>query len=260
MVKILSRQVSKGDVLTFDEKNIILEKKPATLQVLFQDEDVIVINKPAHLLSERLASENGPCVQDRLQQLGFGDTKLCHRLDAGTSGAMILARTQMAATHLMEAFRCGRIGKSYLLLCVGNPTDGAYDEALGKDAFHPRRFAARKNGKEALTYFRTLNSTPHYSLVSARPKTGRTHQIRVHFSVNTHALLGDGLYGGPTRLQLAQQTLFFERPLLHSYCVAFVHPRSQKALHFVAPIASDFIFAQKALQLDWSFDAWNPLW
>lgn len=260
VVKIFARAVRAGDRLTVSAAGEGSPHRlpPPELTVLHQDRDVLVIAKPAHLLSERALGERGEHVLGVLAARGLGQGQLVHRLDAGTSGVMLVARTPAAAERLSDAFRQGEIEKAYLLLCVGAPGEGEFDGPLGRDPKHHRRQAVTANGKHARTRYRTLatGEGPRVSLVAARPVTGRTHQIRVHFSFAGHALLGDGMYGGPTRLG----TTLFDRPLLHAHALSFPQPRTHVRLRFVLPPPPDFSAAARALGVLRSFDAWDPLW
>jgi 23S rRNA pseudouridine1911/1915/1917 synthase len=264
VVKIFSRSVKTGDTLTLSsEAEKPKEERGSREQVtvLFEDRDLLVVDKPARLLSERVEGESGAAIGDVLQREGHGKTWLVHRLDAGTSGVMMLARNEASALTLSNAFREGQIEKSYLLLCVGNPGDGVYDAALGRDPAHPRRFAQRKDGKRSLTRYRTLAVRGEFALANARPETGRTHQIRVHFMAAGHVLLGDKLYQGPTKAKNAAGELaLIDRPLLHAWALSFAHPRTGKALRFTVLPPSDFTKTAKVLGLDGNFDAHDPLW
>jgi 23S rRNA pseudouridine1911/1915/1917 synthase len=116
---------------------------------LFSDDDIVVIDKPAQLLSERGVHDRGPAVPEVLASQGYGRTFLVHRLDAGTSGVMVVARTKAAADHLSLAFKDGEMRKGYLLVCTGEPGAGAYDGPIRRDPEHPRRFCVHPQGKAA---------------------------------------------------------------------------------------------------------------
>lgn len=268
--RILSRTVKLGDVLTVAPHSAVAApvagarnsqtkaSPPPRLQLLMEDPAFIVVNKPHGLLSERVPGENGQSVPDVLGRMGKGETFLVHRLDAGTSGAMLLARTEAMAAALSDQFREGNVEKSYLLIArgVAVEAEGRFDGPLGRDADHPRRFAVRPGGKASLTRYRSLRSNAGFSLFNARPDTGRTHQIRVHFTHAGLPLLGDKLYGAPR----AVGALLVDRPLLHAWAMAFDHPRTGRRVRVVVPPAEDFTAALRHLDLLPDFDALDPLW
>lgn len=258
VVKILARTVKQGDKLGLDKENTVqtVEDRVPDVPILFEDRHLVVIDKPARLLSERVPGENGVSIQDALA----GKSWLVHRLDAGTSGVMMLARSEQAALALSDAFREGRVEKSYLLLCSGAPGEGEYTGALGRDPSHNRRFAVRPDGKHARTRYKTLAVKGDHALVNARPETGRTHQIRVHLQSGGHPLLGDRLYGGKTKVDVTGRTVLASRPMLHAYALAFLHPVTKAPLRFVVRPPQDFLELMEALGLSTDFDAVDPLW
>ncbi|MCC6807841.1 MAG: RluA family pseudouridine synthase [Deltaproteobacteria bacterium] len=262
IVKILARTVKQGDKLAIDEGSAPPKSPPSDRfllpTVLFEDRHLLVVDKPARLLSERVPGENGVAIQDVVRER-YGATWLVHRLDAGTSGVMMLARDEQSALVLSEAFRRGQVEKAYLLLCAGDPGAGEYEGALGRDPSHGRRFCVRPDGKRARTRYRTLAIKDGVALASARPETGRTHQIRVHFASAGHPLLGDRLYGGIAKTAGARPRLI-GRPMLHAFALAFAHPKSGAGLRFVAAPPADFRELSQALQLTTDFDATDPLW
>ncbi len=265
VVKIFARSVKAGDRLVLSEEGQRVPRNEGrereAIAIVHEDRDLLVVDKPARLLSERVKGESGASISDVLLAQGYGRTWLVHRLDAGTSGVMMLARNERAAVRLSEAFREGRVEKSYLLLCAGDPGSGSYDAPLGRDPSHPRRFARRKDGKRALTRYRTLDAAGGYALANARPETGRTHQIRVHFAEAGHPLLGDRLYQGATKVRDASgRTVLIDRPLLHAWALGFEHPESGRPLRWVVPPPSELCEVATALRLATNFDAHNPLW
>lgn len=260
IVKILARTVKTGDRLVIDAA----AEHPAKVEyleakVLFSDRDLLIVDKPAGLLSERVPWESGAAIQDVLRD-EFGATHLVHRLDAGTSGVMMLARTEQAATALSDAFRNGQVEKSYLLLCAGVPGAGEFTGALGRDNQHARRFCVRPDGKHARTRYLTVKSEAGFALANARPETGRTHQIRVHFAHGGHPLLGDRLYAGKTKVEHGGKIALVSRPMLHAFALAFAHPRTQKPLRYVVRPPEDFQTLTETLALTTDFDALDPLW
>lgn len=244
-VRVFAREAKVGDKLSLAPAAAEHAAEATTLKLLFEDKDLVVIEKPAALLSERLPTEKGRAVLDVLAEQRIKGY-LVHRLDAGTSGAMLVARTPEMAEHLSQAFRDKTVRKLYALLCSGGtPGVGAYDQPLGRDPLHPRRFAIRHEGKASRTEYMTLAAKNDFAFAVAAPITGRTHQIRVHFASAGHPLLGDALYAGLRR----HGSLLVHRPLLHAWRLQFTHPRTRKAVEIVSPIPADFAAAATALEL-----------
>lgn len=200
----------------------------ATLRILYIDKAIVAVDKPAGLLSEqdRFAA---PSVQSLLPALLRARQErealwLVHRLDAGTSGVLILARTPAAARYLYEAFRQRTVEKIYWALSQGTLAQPRQiDAPLGRVRGTQQGVLA--DGKPAQTAVRPLMHTPHGTLVEARPRTGRSHQIRVHLAHIGHAILGDGLYKGPRYVHVppaAPQPVL--RPMLHARQISFAHP------------------------------------
>jgi RluA family pseudouridine synthase len=163
-----------------------------------------------------------------LRELSEPDTALLvHRLDRGTTGVTVLARTRAAQRSLLEEFREGRVEKEYLALCAGEPSRDAFesDAALGADPAVPGKRRPDPRGEPAHTRFRVVRRLRGAALVAASPETGRTHQIRAHLAALGLPLLGDSRYGGPRLLTLPDgRRLDFARPFLHALSLALRHP------------------------------------
>ena len=150
--------------------------------------------------------------------------RLVHRLDVGTSGVVLLARTDAAHASLQQAFQEGGARKTYRALVWGRPgpAEGAYQDPLGRDPKDGRRMAARAGGKRSITRYRTLAAFRELSDLALSPETGRTHQIRVHLTVHGHPIAGDDLYGDVTRWETVEEPALrralaqLTRPLLHA--------------------------------------------
>lgn len=209
--------------------------------VIYEDDKVIVFNKPSGL-----AVQGGGGLSRSLDDLlaAFAKSngkrpRLVHRLDQGTSGVIITARTQPAAAFLSEEFASRRTGKTYLALVQGGlptPDEGTLEMPLAKvaEAGRPRMIAAkadRKGAQEAVTHWRILARAGETALLEARPDTGRMHQIRAHLSIAGMPILGDWLYG--TGAQSAP------RLMLHAAKLNIRHPDG-KAMNFLAPMPDDF--------------------
>jgi RluA family pseudouridine synthase len=215
------------------------------LRVLLLDRYLLVVDKPAGLLSEhdRFGSPSVESLAPRLlaakgERPERSQLWLVHRLDAGTSGVLVLARTPMAAQVLGEAFREGKAKKTYLALVQGRlEGEHGVDAPIGRA--ERTRHAVSPTGKPARTHVTALSGNDVATLVRASPETGRTHQIRVHLTHLGHPLWGDGLYGGPTYTPGAR-AVPVPRPLLHARRLVVAHPKTGQILTLEAPVPSDF--------------------
>lgn len=228
--------------------------------ILYEDSDLIVLDKPAGLVVHPApGNETGTLVNALIAHcgdslVGIGGEKrpgIVHRLDKDTSGVMVVAKTEKAHHALSEDFAARRIDRSYLALCWGvpSPSLGEYEGNIGRDRRDRKRMAlVSHGGKEALTRYTVLRPFGDYAaLVECRLATGRTHQIRVHFSANGHPLMGDPVYlrripafarKCPTEARDA--ALDFPRQALHAARLGFTHPRTGETLLFETPPPEDF--------------------
>jgi 23S rRNA pseudouridine1911/1915/1917 synthase len=221
------------------------------LDVMYADEDIAVINKPASMIVHPGAGENaGTMVAALLHHLG-GITGLStvggplrpgivHRLDKGTSGALVVARTDEAHKKLVEQF-CGReVEKLYLALLHGRVKgeSGRIEMAIARDLRRPTRMTARRReGRQARTDWQVGLRLDLFTLVKADLHTGRTHQIRVHFSALGTPVVGDTLYGAPAQERVGGHLLpSLGRNFLHAARLAFIHPRTGERVEFRAPL------------------------
>ena len=238
--------------------------------ILFEDDDLIVLDKPAGLVVHPApGNETGTLVNALIAHcgdslVGIGGERrpgIVHRLDKDTSGLMVVAKTEKTHRALSEDFAARRIDRAYLALCWGvpSPTKGEYKGNIGRDKRDRKRMAlVERGGKEALTRYTVLRAFGVYAaLVECRLATGRTHQIRVHFSANTHPLIGDPLYlrripaiakSCPADARAA--ALDFPRQALHAARLGFIHPRTGEKLLFETAPPEDFLTLEKALQGD----------
>jgi len=206
-----------------------LRPEPGPLDVRYQDASLLIVSKPAGLVTHPTASRRTGSLVNRLiameiplSTLGGEDRPgIVHRLDAGTSGLMIVAKTDAAHAALAEMFRRHDVDRRYLALVRGIPEHERFLIDAPLERRRARIIARATSGKAASTDVEVVERFARSSLVEARPRTGRTHQIRVHLSAMGHPILGDRAYGGggddATRLGLA-------RPFLHSWRIAFDHP------------------------------------
>lgn len=226
--RILTRPLRDGDMVELDlaaAAPSLAPVAPAALRLLYLDPHVVVVAKPSGLLSEPDRLE-GPAVTSLLPRLlqarGEADRLwLVHRLDAGTSGVLVLARRPQAAARLSAAFRDGQAHKRYLALCQGQLTAARVSAPLGRLAGSRQGVVAE--GRAARTDLVPLATASGVTLVGARPHTGRTHQIRVHLAHVGHPILGDRLYGGPGYGPPPGRTPI-GRFMLHALALTLPHP------------------------------------
>ncbi|MCS7069205.1 MAG: RluA family pseudouridine synthase [Meiothermus sp.] len=230
------------------------------LEVLYEDPDLIAINKPAGMITHPAPGVySGTLVNAILGRFGLevspGEGEeadrpervrpgIVHRLDKDTSGVIVVARHEAAHRRLSEAFAGRSVYKRYLALTVGIPPEGLLSAPIGR---HPvdrtRMHVGGIAARHAQTDFEVLASVERYALVSAILHTGRTHQIRVHLKHLHAPILGDEVYGRPSELMARQA--------LHAYELRLQHPRTGKYLHFVAPIPADMVRAWGLLGGRW---------
>jgi RluA family pseudouridine synthase len=206
------------------------------LSIIHQDKQIIVVNKPAGLsvLPEGW-DKDAPYLQKTLEEK-FGRIWVVHRLDKVTSGVIVFARTAEAHRHLNGQFERREIEKRYHAIVEGVPE---WDEYTAKHSLHPnvgrkhRTVVDRHRGKRSVTAFKLIKSWQARAWLEAQPKTGRTHQIRVHLSALGYPILADTLYG-------AENCAWITRPALHAHRITFIHPSTNKEQTFLAPYPQDF--------------------
>ncbi|WP_305043494.1 RluA family pseudouridine synthase [Geoalkalibacter sp.] len=212
------------------------------LAVLYQDDWLLAVNKPAGLPSHR-TSGGGPNAQDLAAAvLGRHDNPpiLLHRLDQDTSGVLLLALTAEANRELARQFSAREVEKFYLALVAGHPPATFAVSNHLKAKSRGRTIAVRSGGLAAQTSFSTRERGDNFALVEARPRTGRTHQIRAHLAGEGYPLLGDVLYGGPAFVEIGGRCVAVARHLLHAWKLNVRHPVSGLELALEAPIPLDF--------------------
>ncbi len=199
------------------------------LELIYCDDSLIVVNKPAGLLSVPGRGEDKQdCLSARLQR-DFPDALIVHRLDMATSGLLVFARGVAMQRRLCEIFRERKVEKRYVAVVAGQvqPETGEVDLPVAADwPNRPLRKIDAETGKPSLTRYRVLAQGTDTTRVELEPVTGRTHQLRVHLKAIGHPILGDALYGDPERAP---------RLLLHALSLSFHHPESHAALNFVCP-------------------------
>lgn len=242
-----------GDVVEYhldelpEAQPLIPEDIP--LDVIYEDDALLVINKPAGLVVHPAAgNQRGTLVSALLFRepedfSGVGEDAtrpgIVHRLDKDTSGALVIARTPDAYANLKNSFQERKVDKIYLAIANGHFKENfaAIDAPIGRDPKNRQKMAVLgEGGREALTKYRVISEYHGASLLQVRLYTGRTHQIRVHLSHIGHPVLGDGLYGGPGK------STYFDcgRQMLHAWKLAIPHPITGERMVFTAPTPPDF--------------------
>ncbi len=224
------------------------------LTIVYEDDDVIVIDKPAGMVVHPAAGHVGGTLVNavlghapRLDVGGAERPGIVHRLDSDTSGLIVVAKNDAAMHDLQAQFQARRVHKTYLALAAGRvePPQGVIRAPIGRDPKHRQRMAVVTHGvsREAVTVYHTLANPDGYSLLRVEPQTGRTHQIRVHLAFMGHPIVGDGAYG-----HKANQ-LGLDRQFLHAWRLELALP-SGRATSFVAPLPDDLRRALAELGID----------
>ena len=237
--------LKEGDNVTLEipveSVPVPLEAEEMPLRILFEDDVLLVIDKPAGLVVHPGAgNREGTLVNGLLHHCGGisvvgGEDRpgIVHRLDKETSGCLVVAKTELAHRDLSTKFAGREVDKTYLAVTDGIPRmpHGTIEAAIGRHPTHRQKMAVVERGRDALTRYRVLGKNLSQALVECHPKTGRTHQIRVHLKHLGTPVAGDPQYGRRGREV---------RHLLHAWRLSFVHPSSGRRMSFEAPLASDF--------------------
>jgi 23S rRNA pseudouridine1911/1915/1917 synthase len=228
------------------------------LEVVYEDRDLIVVNKPPGLVVHPAPGHRGGTLLNallahcpELKEIGeVSRPGLVHRLDKDTSGLLVAAKTELAQQSLVRQFQGREVRKQYLALVWGRlpQKEGRIEGIVGRHPTQRQKMSVHApRGKEAVTLWRVAREFPGpLTLVELTPKTGRTHQLRVHLASLGHPVLGDATYGGGvSRLKSAPPKLLGLRPLvrrqmLHAWKLGFTHPRSGEAVNWEAPLPEDF--------------------
>jgi 23S rRNA pseudouridine1911/1915/1917 synthase len=221
------------------------------LKVVYEDRDLIVVDKPAGLVVHPGAGQPDRTLMNALlahapELAGVPRAGIVHRLDKDTSGLLVVAKNVSAQAKLAEQLATRAVRRVYLALVQGDPpASGKIDAPIGRDVRARTRMAVTRRGKEARTSYRVIERFGAAALVECRLETGRTHQIRVHFQHIRHPLVGDTVYRRGTRHGLA-----FERQALHAAELSLVHPGSGKTMTWRSPLPRDMQKLLKTLRED----------
>lgn len=242
------------------ESNFVPENIP--LDIVYEDEHVIVINKPAGLVVHPAAGVHSGTLANALayhfQQLanpGSVRPGIVHRLDKDTSGLLVAAKTETAHEHLGDQFRAREVFKSYVALVYGviKQTSGRIEQPIARDPRNRTRMAIVAGGRGALSLYKVRRSYDAFTLVDVELKTGRTHQIRVHLAWLKHPVVADELYSGGRDnsvqdVQLRARIRRLQRQFLHAEQLGFQHPQTGESMKFVAPLPAELAEFLEALE------------
>jgi 23S rRNA pseudouridine1911/1915/1917 synthase len=213
------------------------------VHVVHEDEWIVVVAKPAGMVVHPAPGHpSGTLVNALLTRAGRlpGERDrpgIVHRLDAGTSGLMIVAKDERALAELRRMMAAREVTRTYLALVEGRPHAAAtIDAPVGRSQRHRKKMAVVAEGREAVTAYRRLEAFRGAALLEVKPRTGRTHQIRVHLATTGHAVVGDRVYGRDRRLAVE---LGLNRPFLHAAELAFRHPMTGAPMNFSEPLPDD---------------------
>jgi 23S rRNA pseudouridine1911/1915/1917 synthase len=256
-VKVSSKTLSKSDRVNLSDVLVVEPPEPTQplrvietpvddLLIAYQDDDIVVVDKPAGVVAHPTVGFVGPTVAGALLARGIQLSTsgaqerqgIVQRLDVGTSGLMMLAKSELAYSRLKQAFRDREVHKIYHAIIQGHPDphEGTFDAPIAR---HPKaefKFAVVEGGKPSITHYKTLELFPALTLCEVNLETGRTHQIRVHFSAFKHPLLGDTMYGADPALA---KKLAIARQWLHAKELGFSHPITGESIHLTSQYPPD---------------------
>ena len=232
------------------------------LDIIYQDDSIIVINKAADFVVHPAAGHYSGTVQNAL--LHFDESLaeipragIVHRIDKDTTGLMVVARNLSSHKYLVDQIQKHEVTREYQAIVFGVMTGGGMvDQPIGR---HPRdriKMAVRENGREAITHYRLLQRFREHSHIKVQLETGRTHQIRVHMSHLRHPIVGDPIYAGRHRvpagaqIELVEYLQAFKRQALHAWRLSFIHPESGDEVSYEAPLPEDMQKLLSLLQAD----------
>lgn len=249
-----STRVAAGDLLEVEipepRRAVVVPREVAGVRIVHDDADIVVVDKPAGVAAHPSLGWDGPDVVAHLAAAGFRISTsgaaerqgIVQRLDVGTSGLMVVAKSERAYTALKRAFRSRDVDKTYHALVQGHPDpfSGTIDAPIGRHPGHDWKMAVVDGGRHSITHYETLEAFRAVTLLEIRLETGRTHQIRVHMAAIRHPCVGDPLYGADPVLAAR---LGLERQWLHAVRLAFDHPASGDRVTFESPYPDDIAAA-----------------
>ncbi len=245
-----SDRVSAGDMLELElpapRVAEVVPREVEGMRIVHDDPDIVVVDKPAGVAAHPSLGWDGPDVLGHLAAAGFRISTsgaperrgIVQRLDVGTSGLMVVAKSEVAYTVLKRAFRNREVKKIYHALVRGHPDPfrGTIEAPIGRHPGHEWKMAVRQGGRHSVTHYETIEVFRSAALLEIELETGRTHQIRVHLAALNHPCMGDPLYGPDPELA---ERLGLERQWLHATELGFVHPLSGDYASFNSPYPED---------------------
>lgn len=247
--KVYLGDVVAGNIEEQQESDFIAQDLP--IDIVYQDNSVIVINKPAGLVVHPGAGNPDGTLLNALlyhfpESASVPRAGIVHRLDKETSGVMVVAKTLEAQFHLVQQLQARTVKRLYVALVVGEMTGGGKVEVrIGRSGNDRLRMSVTPGGKEAITHYQIAERFAGLTLLTCRLETGRTHQIRVHMAHIRHPLVGDPLYGGRNRIpkgldaETREHILNFPRQALHARELAFLHPDDEREMRFEVELPQD---------------------
>lgn len=251
-----------GEEITLDaEPETVIESAPEAipLDIVFEDESLLIVNKPAGLVVHpAVGNWHGTLLNALLNHDPNLETLpragIVHRIDKETSGLLMIAKTLQAHNNLTQQLQAHDITREYLAVTRGRMTaGGTVDEPIGRHPTDRKRYTVRESGKEAITHYRVVQRFLNHTLVQLMLETGRTHQIRVHMAHIRYPLLGDPVYGGRFQMppncspELEKVLRGFKRQALHAAKLGLVHPVSEEYLEWEQPLPEDMVQLIQAL-------------
>ena len=235
------------------EKSIVDPKDQVIdIKVLYSDDDIVVVDKPFGVAAHASPGWEGPTVTasiaakgHRISTSGVPERQgIVQRLDVGTSGVMVVAKSDFAYENLKESFRTRTVKKVYHALVQGHPdpSSGTIDAPISRHPQENYKYAVVQGGRESITHYETIEAFPYASLLKIELETGRTHQIRVHMSAIKHPCVGDPMYGADPKLA---EKLGLTRQWLHATSLTFKHPRTGAEVTFDSPYPQDLASSLK---------------
>jgi len=249
-------KVDGGEEITLDaEPEAVIEStpEPIPLDIVFEDDSLLIVNKPAGLVVHpAIGNWNGTLLNALLNHDANLETLpragIVHRIDKETSGLLMIAKTLQAHNSLTQQLQEREITREYLAVTRGRMTaGGTVEEPIGRHPTDRKRYTVRESGKFAITHYRVVQRFSQYTLVQLKLETGRTHQIRVHMAHIRYPLFGDPVYGGRFQMppncspELEKELRSFKRQALHAAKLGLVHPVSDDYLEWEQPLPDDMV-------------------